>query len=208
LFVADYFEQPDLSRIPLIHDSTWLKLIFVVTASYLAGHVLAAIGYTLYDIKIVKWVLDFVSKSTGQRQSTDSSPGADALFYRYIYPSMFIEADCREMLTIMRVALSVALVIAACLTDLWTNLRLPCVVAGIFMFWNGFVSRNVATGYSCLSVQAGMTAVKNNVPLFHWSGTGGSDGPDGQGAGAHAKLAASADSSSTTAAAPGSRGSR
>ncbi len=165
LALADYFKRPDLSNVPLIHDSVWLKFVVVVTASYVVGHVLAAIGYLPYDIATGK-------KFFKSHKELDYKV-ADALYYRHLYPSMFIEADRRETLTILRVCLSVALILAALFLDpAWH--RLPLLGIGLFMLLNAYMSMSVAKHVNDLSIAAAEKAKKDKIPFFNWSSDNGS----------------------------------
>lgn len=106
LGIAGYFGVIDYSKLPLAGEAAWLKAIAAVTASYAVGHVLAAIGYAPYDVYYM--IVKRFCRTSGQDE-TESDP----LYYRYIYPSMFIEADRRQTLTILRIGLSVALILGA-----------------------------------------------------------------------------------------------
>lgn len=167
LALADYFERPDLSNVPMVHDSVWLKFVVVVTASYVVGHVLAAIGYLPYDIA--------TGKKFFKTQKELDDKVADALRYRYLYPSMFIEADRRETLTILRVCLSVALILAALLLQLPGWLHLPLLGIGLFMLLNAYMSMRVANHLNDLSIAAAKKAKTDKIPPFNWSSGNGSD---------------------------------
>jgi hypothetical protein len=175
LAFVNYTERPDLLKIPLINESIWIKAAVAITASYLIGQILAAIGYTLYKVKPVSAVLKWLAGYAGQEAPTDERSDADKLFYRYIYPSMFIEADRRETITILRVALSLALLFSASLTELTTFWRVALALTGTFMFLNGYMSQDSTKNYRNSSVDAGEQAAKADVPFFRW-GPGGADG--------------------------------
>ena len=189
LAIADRYEHPNLSKVPLIFNSIWIKLVVAVTAAYVVGHVLAAIGYSFYE------AIDFVR---GYGKASEATKGMSAdqaarqkaeeekrvreskvrpIYFRYLYPSMFIEADRRETLTILRVALSVALLCSAALpVDVPMNRRVIFAVAGLFMLWNGYKSWRVAQDYSSLTSKSGERAENNRIPVFHWGGSAVSDG--------------------------------
>jgi hypothetical protein len=90
---------------------------------------------------------------------------------------MFIEADRRETVTILRVGLAVALLAGACF------LHSPlgqggALAGGLFMLWNGYASRASAVSCRNSTIDAARLAKANNVPIFHW---GGDDKPaDGE----------------------------
>jgi hypothetical protein len=178
-----YFERPDLSRLPqTIHQSVWIKIVIFVTAAYVVGHVLAAIGYTLYDCK--DWLAKRraaskmpvthlghkkVEEEKERREEKRKSEIIDSLYFRYLYPSMFIEADRRETLTILRVTLSIALIAIVCLPDSPTILRIGSLVLGILLLFNGYFSLRKATEYAALGSKAGQRGQDNNIPVFRWS---------------------------------------
>jgi hypothetical protein len=171
--VAYSFGAGDLSQLPLQGESIWVRAIIAITASYVVGHLLAALGYSLYE------GLDEVMhriKHPKQPKPTTSTE-MNTIYYRYLYPSMFIEADRRETLTILRVALAVALLIGAYF------LRSPlgqgaALVAGALMLWNGYSSRQVTASYRNSTIDAARLAKANNVPIFHWGGDGKTAGGD------------------------------
>jgi hypothetical protein len=170
LGIAGYFEVTDYSKLPLASEPPWLKAIVAVTASYAVGHVLAAIGYAPNDIrKIVCKLVKRLCK-TAAKDETD----AEKLYYRYRYPSMFIEADRRETATILRMGLWVAFIFAAFLPALPTFLHIPFLGIGSFMFLNAHWSLFTANCYSDSAVSAAKTARDNKIPIFDWNGGGGS----------------------------------
>jgi uncharacterized protein YqgC (DUF456 family) len=74
LAIADYIERPDLANLPLINDSVWIKLVAAVTASYVVGHVLAAIGYTLYYlIGLIIWPLQYRMRTSSRFHTSNTS---------------------------------------------------------------------------------------------------------------------------------------
>jgi hypothetical protein len=141
----------------------WGSTIAVITASYIVGHVLAAIGYSLYD-----WY------DGGTASTSASATDADVVYFRYLYPSMFIEADRRETLTILRVGLSVALVIGGCFIPI-QPLRTTLVVTGLLMFCNAYFSRQQAGNYRDATIAAARAAEQKPVPIFPWGGGGKTD---------------------------------
>lgn len=178
LAIVDHYKHPVLSNVPLINDSIWIKLVVAVTASYVVGHVLAAIGYTFYEI--VNWIFK-CSKNRAEGCSGSGGAALDerkatGLYYRYLYPNMSIEADRRETLTILRVALSVALIAAAFLpVEMMMSRRVEFLVLGLFLLWNGYKSLGVAEYFGNLASMAGKRAEDNHIPVFHWSSGSSSD---------------------------------
>jgi hypothetical protein len=158
---VDYFEKPDFSNVPMIHESVWLEFVVAVTASYVVGHILAAIGYLPYDI------------CTGKRTfEAPTQQAKDALFYRYLYPSMFIDADRRETLTILRICLSVAIILVALLPAFPAPFRVLALVIGAFMLGNAYLSLAVAKRAGDAALEAAKAAKAANIPYFNWSSDG------------------------------------
>jgi hypothetical protein len=182
LGIAGYFDVINYSKFSLASESSWLKATVVVTASYAVGHVLAALGYLPRDIrKFVKYYSDNkknvkcfsdVKRIVIRLCTTSARDEREirTLYYRYLYPSMFIEADRRETLTILRICLSVALLIAAWLPALPI---FPCIlfsVIGLFMLLNAYLSLCEANQYKNHAVSAAINAKAKDIPIFDWNG--------------------------------------
>jgi hypothetical protein len=160
----------DISHPPLAADSISVTATLAITASYIIGHVLVAVGYSLYDGFDLAW-----EKLKRPRPPTQGAPTeANVLYYRYLYPSMFTEADRRETLSILRVGLAVALLAGGFLPHSHLAKALAIAV-GLFMLWNGYLSRQRAAAYRNSTIDAARLAKANNIPIFHWSGDGGAD---------------------------------
>jgi hypothetical protein len=157
----------DLSQLPLAAESIWVRAVIAVTASYVVGHVLAALGYSLYDG--VDQVWHRIKHPMRPRPVTNAE--TNTVYYRYLYPSMFIEADRRETLTILRAALAVALLVGVYFlhSPLGQGVALA---AGLFMLWNGYRSRVSAASCRNSTIDAARLARANNVPIFQWGGEG------------------------------------
>jgi hypothetical protein len=157
----------DLSQLPLSAESIWVRAVIAITASYVVGHVLAAFGYSLYD-----WfdqARHMIKHPKQNRPVTNTQ--TNTIYYRYLYPSMFIEADRRETLTILRGALAVALLIGVYFLHSLLA-QAVALVGGMFMLWNGYVSRESAASCRNSTIDAARLAKANNVPMFHWGGDG------------------------------------
>ena len=160
----------DFSHLPLVADSIWVTAVLAITASYVIGHILAAIGYSFYDGLDRAW-----QKFKGPTEPTaPAHTEANVLYYRYLYPSMFNEADRRETLTILRVALAVALLAGSFLPHSHIVQALATAV-GLFMLWNGYASRQRAAACRNATIDAARLAKANNIPIYHWGGDGGID---------------------------------
>jgi hypothetical protein len=186
--VAYSFGTGDLSHLPFSGESIWLRAAAAITASYVVGHVLAAIGYSLYEWLDEAWHQIKHPKQTKPVTNTE----ANTIYYRYLYPSMFIEADRRETLTILRVALAVALLVGAYFLPSWLG-QGAALLAGGFMLWNGYMSRQGAAGCRNATIDAARLAKANNVPIFHWGSGSKSDGEDHDQDSSHQRAAGKAD---------------
>jgi hypothetical protein len=155
----------DFSHMPLVADSIWVTAVLAITASYVTGHILSAVGYSFYAGLDRAW-----ARLTGPTKAAAPTPSeGNVLYYRYLYPSMFIEADRRETLTILRVGLAVALLAGGWLPDSHIVQALSLAV-GLFMLWNGYVSRQRAAACRNSTIDAARLAKANNIPIFHWGG--------------------------------------
>ena len=128
----------------------------VVVGSYLIGQVLAVIGYGLYEIwdkpaVTLQQIKDLLhgKRPASKAQNLDES---EALYYRALYPSLFIEADRRGTVNVLRIALAVALI----LSPWWTPeaLRIFMFVVGILMLINGYTGRNHVSQYRAQTLLA------------------------------------------------------
>jgi hypothetical protein len=162
----------DFSHLPLVADSIWVTAALAVTASYVIGQVLAAVGYSLYDG--FDHALQRLRRARTPAAPAPSPSEGNVLYYRYLYPSMFIEADRRETLTILRVGLSLAFLAGGFFPHSLVA-QAVLIVAGLFMLWNGYTSRRRATAFRNATVDAARLAKANNIPFFHWSGDGAAD---------------------------------
>jgi hypothetical protein len=185
LVITDYFEQPELSKLP-IPNVTWLQAIAAVAASYVVGRVLAAIGYTLLDFRLVPCALDFFTKCITAKHARRQTPpvavdtnaekeerSIKASYFRYLYPFMFNEFDRRETLAILHVVLSVGLVFASYFLNAPPPYRAAFLVIGLFMFWNSHWLRGDAENCLKSAVAAAEAAESNDIPTFRWSGGDG-----------------------------------
>jgi hypothetical protein len=203
--VAYSFGIGDLSQLPLSAESIWVRAVTVITASYVVGHVLAAIGYSLYE-----WFDEAWRKIKHPNQAKPvTNTEMNTIYYRYLYPSLFIEADRRETLTILRVALAMALLIGVYFLDSRLGQGVA-VAAGAFMLWNGYMSRQSAAACRNSTIDAARLAKANNIPIFHWGGESkGAGGEDHDQDSSHQHAAGKAEAPAKpaeTAAAPSTPG--
>lgn len=132
----------------------WLAVVAAIIGCYVTGHVLVIVGYTIYDI---------IGKLLGSRPPAGAASEADLLFYRYVYPDLFIERDRRATINILRIGLAVAL-----LADGWLlspPLSYGTLVVGLLVLWNGYTGQRHVGGYSGATVKAGAKALAKRVPF-------------------------------------------
>jgi hypothetical protein len=137
---------------------TWLALLLLLVACYIAGHVLAAITFTFYSC-----IVDpIVQKICGKKIKT--AEPSDVLFYSYVYPALFVEHDRRDTLMILRACVGLAL-----LPDFWIlsyPLNVLAGIAGVIMFASGYDSLRAVRTYKINTVKAGQEALAHKVPFL------------------------------------------
>jgi hypothetical protein len=156
-----------------IASPDWLPIIALIIAGYLAGHVLAAIGYLLLG-----WM-----DRLQTRPAQVPVPEWKTLYYRYTYPQIFTETDRRDTIHILRIALGVGLLLG-CLFRLIANLLdgvtdwvvlvewILGMVAGLFMLINAHGGNRHLQELSRATVEAAERAEQQKLPPFSWSGNG------------------------------------
>jgi hypothetical protein len=144
----------------------WLSVIALVIASYLAGHVLAALGYML------------LNRIMGPPPVSNWEP----LYYRYLYPQIFTEHDRQDTIHVLRIALAMGLVLGCALNlgvNLYDGVRdLPMwlvwgggVLAGLLLFINEFGAEKHLRTLQLATVEAAKRAETRNLPPFWWNGS-------------------------------------
>jgi hypothetical protein len=172
LAIVARFEPRIFANLPIENESIWITGVVFVTASYVLGHILAAIGYTPRNIS---QLCAYYARKPAPRRD------ARTLYYRYLYPSMFVEADRRETLTILRVGLAIAILVSAFLPDLPGSLFVPFLFVGLFMIANAHSALVDGTAYLDSTLEAARKAEDNGIPFFHWGGdsdSGKSENPE------------------------------
>jgi hypothetical protein len=181
LAFAAYANSPNLSNLPLSDESIWLRAVIAITGSYVVGHVLAVIGYALYDFydcKLMRSALTRICPRLRRYLAVPYEPPDDTIwhwYYRYLYPSMFTEFDRRDTQTILRLALSVALVIIGGLLfagypPTTNSLIVKCLVlvTGLFMFFNTYCWRRANAKVGSRVLEAARRAEAMRIPLLDW----------------------------------------
>lgn len=160
-----------------IASPDWLPIIALVIAAYLAGHVLAALGYMAFDL--IDWLLAKMPKRSGELV-VDWKP----LYYRYIYPQIFTEADRRDTIHILRIALGVGLLLG-CGANLVMALlagvtEMPILIAwgigilaGLLMLINAHGGNRHLKALGKATLEAAEHAEKEKLPPFPWNGRDG-----------------------------------
>ena len=124
----------------------WILAAAVLLASYAAAQLLAAAGYALLNL--------FHPEGSAADRETSAASRKDRFYYSTYYPDIFIEANRQDTIHLMRIAMSVALVLAGTLQlflSLYAWFRghlmgseflLPflswtaCLIAGVLLFLN------------------------------------------------------------------------
>jgi hypothetical protein len=117
---------------------------------------------------------------TRKKEEYTHDTDAQALYYRYLYPSMFIEADRRETLTILHVALAAAMIVAAFLPHLpalWV--RILFFVIGALLWVDAYRALWSATIYRGSTLDAAKHAERKKIPIIHWGSSSGGSNADG-----------------------------
>lgn len=152
------------ANLPSIVPS-WFMVAIAIGFCYVVGQVLVSVGFTAYT-----WTDKILGKDP--KQPAD----ADLIYYRYVYPSLLVERDRRDVINVMRVGLGVGLTIAAWLFPF--PLRITTLVVSLFVLWNGYTGRNHVFGYGVSTVEAGQRAEKNHVSYFRWDESRDKSGSD------------------------------
>ena len=130
----------------------WILLAAVLLASYVLAQLLAAAGYAL-----IGW-LQGAPEPHPKKESEDARNEArkaalkEKLYYSTYYPDIFIEASRQDTVHLMRIATSMALVLAGTiqlflavfawassgehLTALTLIFWIACIIAGLLLFLN------------------------------------------------------------------------
>ena len=176
---------PLLSRNPMesvIASPNWISVIVLLGTSYLAGHVLAALGFiVLYP---ERWRQEREPTGHGhhsrKRPEHDAKSLEEALYYRYVYPQLFTELDRRDTIQLLRIALSVALLLGgiinlgACLAahepaPLPYLAWIGAALAGAILLWNAKSGKDHIGELRRATVAAAKHAEGKGLPAFTWN---------------------------------------
>jgi len=157
---------PSFGLVPWAHGAfpeidRWWWLVILLIACYVAGHVLVAIAFTAYGV---------VDKLRGRKPPDDD---AELQFYRYLYPHLFIDADRRGTVLILRIGVPVALLAGPWRLPLPAEIgQLKYVIAaiGAFMLYNGYRGVLHVARHRAATIQAAQWAREHGLPPFKWTG--------------------------------------
>ena len=137
-FVHDNFGTADW-----LPRSEWAIAAAVVGACYALGQLLASAGYLVLDgIAWIERKHEEKKKARDRKQietkeeraARQRKLTADSLYFRFRYPSLFIELDRRDTIAVFRTGLTMALFgSVALLPDFW--LRAGTFIAATVMLW-------------------------------------------------------------------------
>jgi hypothetical protein len=142
--------------------SFWLVVALLLVLSYLVGQVLVAVGYTLHGV--AGTILFKKSTSAPGEEQKGFSAVVDEMYYRHLYPSIFVEADRRSTTNIMRINLAVGLLSGAFFV-LHESLLAFWVVfgVGLFLAFNGYTGMFHVSWFTRSAVQAAARAEESHV---------------------------------------------
>jgi hypothetical protein len=136
----------------------WLVIVIVLVACYVAGQILVSIGYlVLFDF----WKL--FQPRDKELEKIHAKKDADLLFYRYVYPDLFIERDRRDTIDILRIGLAVALVAGFWLLPY--PLDIGALILGAIMGYSGYTGAKHVGDFGDATIAAGGEALTKKVPF-------------------------------------------
>jgi len=137
----------------------WWGLVILLIACYVAGHILVAIGFTVYAM---------VDRLCGRRPPGDE---AELQYFRYVYPHLFVDTDRRATVLILRVGLPVALLAGPWWLSGETGpLKYIIAAIGAFMLYNGYRGVLHVARHRAATIQAAQWAREHGLPPFKWTG--------------------------------------
>jgi hypothetical protein len=163
--------------------SQWLWLGAFLVVSYAVGQILVALGYGAHDL-VRKLFVPSPKPAVNDKNGKNGKKGAgkeaapadhgvtdtEYLFYRHLYPQLFVDADRREIVTILRIGLGVALVFGPWSLPVPGWISPVIAVVGAFMLYNGGGARAHTAAFRAASVAAAKLVERKGVPYFAWGG--------------------------------------
>ncbi len=117
---------------------------------------------------------------------------AALLYYRYLYPPLFIDADRRATINILRISLSVGMIAGGVLCFVPVPgveyvfsggllivevLKVFLIATGILILWNGHTGQKHVAEYYQATLKAALRAQQNGIPIFQWDESGDKKSP-------------------------------
>ena len=130
----------------------WLGVVAAVIGCYMTGQILVAIGYILYGL------YDSATKT-----KSSGAAGDELLFFRFVYPDLFLDYDRRNTVNILRIGLSIALIADVVLLP--QPLNWVAVGLGLLMLLNGYTGQKHVEKFGAATVKAAETALNKKVPF-------------------------------------------
>lgn len=121
----------------------------------MAGHVVVAASYGMYEV---------LTRFIWKREVKNIDP-AELLFYRFVYPGLFIETDRRNTINMLRVGLPPVLLVEPWWLPMPLFVRIGVALVGLFMFFNAYLGLFRIADYEATTVAAAQRAERTGVPF-------------------------------------------
>ena len=166
-FAGDNFALPAWLPKP-----DWAIAAVVLAVCYALGQLLVSAGYLILDG--MSWLQHKRAERKLARNrkqiETDEERNerlkrfvTDLLYFRYRYPSLFVELDRRDTIAVFRTGLAMALIASwPLLPGLW--LKLAVAAIGALMLWVSARARHHVEGYGASTKAAGIKALDAKMP--------------------------------------------
>ena len=141
-------------RIPTFQP-IWLALLVAAVECYISGHFLAAAGHALQD-SVATLIGRAFQKTRRHARRTAKNPlrlEPTILFYRALYPHLFIELDRRDTLALLRTGLGASFTIGCWL---WSSpfSRIALLGVGMAFLLSGYAGRQHVAAYRIVTLRA------------------------------------------------------
>lgn len=145
----------------------WLFALGLIIFCYATGQVVVGAGYTFVQGPFNR-VVELFESATGRPVAPQPPDLAKLQLYRYLYPALFLEADRREPVLMLRIGLSVALFAAAFAVDAPGEIRLLVAVVALAFVANGHSGQRALWHLQQQTLQAAKELEKKKVPYYAW----------------------------------------
>lgn len=172
------------SKLPM-----WGAVVALLGASYVAGHLMAAIGHAIQDATSFvfgavrqyaanlvgfKWWKDRKkTRGVGSRRRAGFPLSSEslALHYRRLYPQLFVELDRRETLALLRTGLGASFFVGSWSFPLSLELGIVLLI-GVVLLLSGYAGRRHVALYRIATLRAAIRAERaQKQPLEPQSGS-------------------------------------